>query len=741
MGNVRPRYGLSWRGVFSVWYPAPPILAYLRTPADNERGPQYAEYLLADLMQANRRRLPVSLLYTSVTGETVLALDIASSLRAPVIAAIAAHYPGVSVSDLVKTPLPSGEVYQNNLRLVPDVRALRTRGDFEDLLDREHTEPIASFLSAVGDKADGLQSSIRFSLEPCSERRRRRSRRVVATVPSFFKPWLPAWSDHLTMWANGTFLERMFVWPLILLPREALPKDSEQKLDEHLYRVRVQIEVIAPLGKKALAIKRLAKLAGAFAPFTAPGRAQFKRCRRAHRSILSASELAGLWHPPVASAQSAAMQPTDVPNLAAPVELPDCSREEESLPLGITAVGQKRMAGIRCEDRLHSLLIGKSGMGKTTLMATQIARDVQDRGVGVIDPHGDLIVDVLKTIPRHRTNDVIVLDPSDPNSPSVQPLHCDDPKLISLVTENNLASVSKVFGFDERSAPRLLHILRHTLMALVGTEYASYLNVAPMLTDKHFRKKVVNRVANPQVRRFWIEEFGQWSDRYVQESTPAILNKIGQFTTNEHLCRMFGSPDKGIDLRQMMDDGKIVLISLSQGKIGEPAARIAGSFLMSSFQNAAMSRADQQRTERRPFFLYADEYATFVNESFADTLAQARKYGLILTGAQQGISQVEKVEQTIMDAMFGNASTLVSFQVSFKDAERLASEFASGVTPEQLMQLPKYHAIARTAIDGVPSRPFVIKTFPPPVPSKHHADPEKIRRVQQRRYGHVPAAS
>jgi len=268
------------------------------------------------------------------------------------------------------------------------------------------------------------------------------------------------------------------------------------------------------------------------------------------------------------------MRCASLPHLPAPVELKNSSEEEGSLPLGRGTAGEKRLIGIRPDDRLHQLVIGKSGMGKSTLLHTQIAADVVREGVGLVDPHGDLV-----------------------------------------------------------------------------------------------------------------------------------------------------------------DDGKIVLISLSQGKLGEPAARFAGSVLMAGFQNAAMTRADTHRTDRRPFFLYADEYATFVNSSFADTLAQARKYGLYLTAAQQIISQVD---ESIMDAMFGNLSTLVTFQVAQKDAERLSAELASDATPADLMRLPKYHAIVRTAVQGVPSRPFVVATLPPPVARGHHADPKTIRRVLSRRF-RIPA--
>ena len=690
-------------------------------------------------MQANTRGLAASLLYTTVAEETVLALDVASSLLTPATTALSAHYPGVRVTGPGQNEPVEGEVHTVYLRLVPDVRSLRTTADFEDGLQRTLTEPISGLLAAVADRNDGLKTSVRFSLERVTSRQRQRARRVAALAAGSLLRWLPSLVDRIAMRANGPFWERLFVWPFWQFSAGEFERDSERKLDDHLYWVEIELSVIAPSPKQALARKRLTTLAAAFAPFTAPGSVTLQSTDRRRRSLLSAAELAALWHPPVATTLSASLRSAPLPHLPPPVELKNASQEEGSLPLGRTAVGEKRLVGIRPADRLHQLVIGKSSMGKSTLLHTQIAADVAaGRGVGLVDPHSDLVDDVLTTIPRSRTNDVVVLDPTHEASPTINPLACRCASERALVAENNLAALSKVFGFDEQSAPRLLHILRYTLLALVGTEQGSYLSIRPMLTDKQFRKRIVDRVEDAEVRSFWRDEVGNWSDRYEQEAMPAILNKIGQFTAHPDLRRMFGDPQGAIDLRQLMDDEKIVLVSLSQGKLGEQAARFAGSVLMAGFQNAAMTRADTDRQQRRPFYLYADEYATFVNSSFADTLAQARKYGLYLTAAQQIVAQVD---ESIMDAMFGNLATLVTFQVAQKDAERLAAELAEGATPADLMRLPKYHAIVRTAVDGVPTRPFVIQTLPPPQAKRQHARPATIRRVLDRRYRKTGIAS
>lgn len=679
-------------------------------------------------MEVNRRGVPLSLLYTSHRGETSLAMDLPASMVAPTRSAFVAHYPGADFITAKPQSLPS-KTWSMHLRLVPDVRSLRTWGEFEDKLSRNLTEPVTGFLEAVADRHDGLHASVSFSLEPTASRRHRRAKRVASTL-SILPLGLEDW---YAMMANGSWLERLCVLPFCWLSKPVeMPNDSAVKLDRHLFSISITLAVRGKPQQYRLARKRLTTLAAAFAPFTAPGRVTFHACRRSHRSLMSLSELATLWHLPVSLALTASMQTSELPNLPAPVELVDGSGEEGSMPLGMTAVGHKRPAAVRRSDRLHTLIIGKSGMGKSTLIHTQIARDVERQGVGLIDPHGDLVEDVLSTIPKHRTNDVLILDPADPKGLTVNPLECHDISQRALIAENNLAALSKVFGFDEQTAPRLLHILRYTLLALIGTDQASYLSLRPMLLDKQFRKRVVNQVEDAEVRSFWTDEVANWSSRYEQEAMPAILNKTGQFTAHPGLRHMFGPVVGSVRLRQAMDEGKIVLVTLSQGKIGEPAARFAGSVLMAGFQNAAMTRADTDRQQRRPFYLYADEYATFVNASFADTLAQARKYGIYLTAAQQIITQVD---DSIMEAMFGNLATLITFQVAQKDAERLAGELANEATSEELMRLPKYHAVVRTAINGVPSRPFVVKTLPSPKKTRGHASKETIRLVMARRHG------
>lgn len=669
-----------------------------------------------------------------------MALDVPDALAGTATEMVLAQYPDVNIerSTLDQIPEDHASVHRH-LRLVPDVQSLVTLDGFEDRLTRTMIDPVTSILQAVAPQNSSQQTEIRLRFIPVSKRRRLRARRIAG---QYFHSALQLWpmlADRYAKLANGSTWERVVSRPLrMVLPSSTgdIPVDVTRKLDDHLFAVSISMTVTAPVGQEVLSAKKLRQLVAALAPLSQPGRAALVPCRRPVASLLCCSELASMWHVPTALVETPQTARTAYRQLPPPVNLPEASLEnasERGMVLGRVAYGRdRRLCRVLPADRLHTLLVGKSGTGKSTLLHNMVAVDAVADGLAVVDPHGDLISDVLtQGIPRRRTNDVILFDPSANNPIKYNPLACDDPARRSLVAESLLAALRKVFGFDEASAPRLINTLRYTLLALLETDSATLLSIRPMLTDKTFRKTVVGRLQDEEVRGFWQQEVANWTDRYEKEAMPAILNKLGQFTANPYIRRVLDAPKGSINLRQVMDRRQILLANLSQGKLGEDAARMLGSLLMAGIQQAAMSRADLPKDERSPFYVYADEYATYVNESFADTLAQARKYGLYLTAAQQIIDQVD---ESIMAAMFGNCSTIVCFQVARDDAERMAEQLTGNVTPEDLQQLPKYTAVVRMAIDGVPARPFTIKTLPPPQRRKSHASPDRLTASSHRRF-------
>jgi hypothetical protein len=284
----------------------------------------------------------------------------------------------------------------------------------------------------------------------------------------------------------------------------------------------------------------------------------------------------------------------------------------------------------------------------------------------------------------------------------------------------------------------MLYILRNVLLALVEQPQATLLDVPRMLVDDAFRRHVVSHLSDQLVREFWRSEFAGWHDRYRTEAIAPIQNKVGQFLTSPLLRQVFAPSRRSLDLRQVMDGGKVLLVNLSHGRLGEDSAALLGALLVTAIEQAAKARADVPEHERRPFFLYADEFQTYAStESLAIILSQARKYRLSLCLANQ---LVDQMSPELSATVFGNVGSLCVMQVGRRDAEQLADELGGDVQPEDLIAVPKYTAVVRMLIDGEPTRPFTIRTLPPPPVSPRHATVEKLVRASRQRYAVGAAA-
>jgi hypothetical protein len=387
-------------------------------------------------------------------------------------------------------------------------------------------------------------------------------------------------------------------------------------------------------------------------------------------------------------------------------------------------------------------ILGKTGMGKTTLLESLITADIAaGRGLAVIDPHGDLAESVQQSVASARTNDVILFDAADAGHPvAFNPLACTDYRHRPLVAGAVLSTFKKLYG--ESWGPRLEHFLRNTLFTLLDMPGASLALVPRLRTDARFREQAVQRTSDPVVREFWSREFAQLAPKLQAEATAPILNKVGQFLTNPVLRHILGQPESRIQLRQIMDERKILLVNLSKGRLGDDASTLLGSFLITAVQLAAMSRADVPESRRTDFYLYVDELGCFATEAFAGILSEARKYRLNLIVANQYLAQLS---ESTLAAVFGNVGNLLVFQVGAQDAPTLAEQLGRPVEPSDLLMLPKYQAYARLLIDGQPSRPFSMRTT---APTQRRLDPRRaeiIRRVSRRRYarpvGQIVAAN
>ncbi len=381
--------------------------------------------------------------------------------------------------------------------------------------------------------------------------------------------------------------------------------------------------------------------------------------------------------------------------------------------------------GIKSKDRdRHMYVIGKTGMGKSTLLENMAIQDIRNgEGFAILDPHGGTAEHLIDFIPEDRIKDVVYFAPFDMEHPIAFNVMEDvgyDKR--HLVVSGLMATFKKIWQ-DAWSA-RMEYILTNTLLALLEYPGATLLGVNRMYTDKLYRQKVIDNVKDPVVKDFWTKEFANYGDRYTQEATPAIQNKIGQFTGNPLIRNIIGQSKSSFDIRTMMDERKILIMNLSKGLVGETNMRLLGSMLTTRIFLGAMSRADLSAPELKKlphFYFYVDEFQNFANETFAEILSEARKYKLNLIIAHQ---YIEQMEEEVRDAVFGNVGTTVAFRVGPFDAEVLETIFLPKFTKEDIVSLDKRQVYMTLMIDGVGSAPFSAVTIPPiePPPVSHREE-------------------
>jgi len=396
---------------------------------------------------------------------------------------------------------------------------------------------------------------------------------------------------------------------------------------------------------------------------------------------------------------------------------------------------QRKKFGIKLDDRRkHFYIVGKTGMGKTEMLSNMAIQDIQNgNGLAFIDPHGDIAERLLEFIPANRVNDVVYFNPADLDFPiCFNVMEKVSVELRHLVASGLMGVFKKIWP-DVWSA-RMEYILNNAILALLEYPGATLLGVNRMLSDADFRKKVVDKITDPVIKSFWTHEFARYTQRLEVEATAAIQNKVGQFISAPLIRNIIGQVESSINMREVMDSGKILIVNLSKGKIGEDSSRLLGALLITKLQLAAMSRVDIPEEKRRDFFLYVDEFQNFATESFVNVLAEARKYRLALVLANQYIAQlVDQGDSKVRDAVFGNVGTIVSFRVGAEDAEWLEKEFTPEILATDLVDLGKYNVYLKLMINGLTSHTFSAVTLPPfPRPEKTNV--EKIIKVSRERY-------
>ncbi|OIP58277.1 MAG: hypothetical protein COX79_03885 [Candidatus Levybacteria bacterium CG_4_10_14_0_2_um_filter_36_16] len=458
---------------------------------------------------------------------------------------------------------------------------------------------------------------------------------------------------------------------------------------------------------------------------------------RVHQ-ILNAQELATIWHPTgylLAGVKNISWGRTLVGEPPENLPVVTNATEEEKQDTNFFAKTEFKNAdtifGIKTADRRkHVYTIGKTGAGKSTLIANMAIDDIRKgRGIGIIDPHGDLSEIILDYIPKRRMNDVVYLEPFDTERPfALNVLEIKNKQHKDLIASGIVAIFSKIYA--DSWGPRLEYILRNTIFTLLELPGTTLLDALRILSDADYRRRVVPQITDPVIRNFWEAEFEKMSDKLRVEAISPIQNKVGQFVSSKMVRNIIGQPVSTINLEDIMNEGKILILNLSQGKLGEDNSALLGAMIITQIQLAAMNRAFMKEEDRRDFFLYVDEFQNFATRSFIKILSEARKYRLSITLANQYIDQID---EEVSKAIFGNAGTIISFVVGASDAYILTKEYAEIYTENDLVSLGKFEVVTKLSIDGMTSAPFPAITLP--LPSLKNDNRDNIIRLSKERYG------
>lgn len=655
---------------------------------------------------------------------------------------IYAQYPNVHIyedeHDYSDLDLEDKQIYSTELSLEKsDVLPIKTFPSFE-------VDPLAGItavMSSLDSKSE--QMWVQVLARPIGDKWHEKGKQFVAELkdgkkPSFKKELSKGLLD-IPLHIIGGFI------PALFGPAEAPKKEEkksgdkddkptgqqavikavEEKITKLGYGVKIRVVYIG--SDDDMARRRLQALIGGFKQFNTINLNGFV-ASRAHNdpevvrdyrarlfmdsgSILNIEELASVYHLPHKSVETPNMVWNTAKTAEPPANLPtedSAESDELSLFAATNHRGHKVKFGIKRADRgRHLYIVGQTGTGKSFLLQLLTLSDIYaNQGIAIVDPHGDFATDIMKYIPENRLKDVIYFNPADKDFPiAFNPMEVTDPNFKNNISSEIVGVLKRMF---ESWGPRLEYILRFTILALLDYPDSTMLDITRMLTDKEFRKKVIREIKDPVVKTFWVNEFASWNDKFASEAVAPVLNKVGAFTANPLIRNVVGQPKSKLNLRQIMDEGKILIVNLSQGLIGEDNASVLGALMVTKIQLAAMSRANIDRQERKPFYLYVDEFQNFATDSFAVILSEARKYGLNLTVANQYIAQMP---DTVKEAVFGNVGSIVTFRIGAGDAAYLGKYFEPTFEPGDLVKLNNQEVLVSMSISGEKSQPFSGRTL------------------------------
>lgn len=717
-------------------------LLILEIPKTNDKKELAAEQMFASLhgilrdadeLKANGgHQEHLSFEFASINGQIRFYVWVPKNLRSFVEGQIYSQYPTVQIrpaeEDYTAHEYDHSVIYTSDITLTDnDVLPIKTFQSFE-------VDPLAGITGTLAKlEATGDEMWVQILVRPIADDWHKITERWVHDVRNGKKTattyvgWLPQVFEAL--WRPPEAGDKTTTIKELSDRDKTRISEAEAKATKLGYEVKIRV---AYLGEnQTTARQQMQAIVGTFKQFNSTNLNGFRasgasfnkdsilpyRQRQFDKNnfILNIEELASVFHLPHTSVETPnivwASSKTAEPPAKLPIITGQPAIDENISAFGLTNFrGINHQFGMLRDDRSrHVYIIGQTGAGKSGLLELFALSDIfHGQGYAIIDPHGDLAVNNMRFIPGSRMHDVVYFNPADTTFPvGFNPLEVTNPEQKSNISSEVIGVLKRMFG--DSWGPRLEYILRYTILALLDRPSTTMLDIARMLTDKKFRKETLSYCTDSVVLQFWNVEFASWNDKFQAEAIAPVLNKVGAFTANPTIRNIIGQPKSTFNIRQIMDEGKILIVNLSKGLIGEDNAAILGSFLVTKIQLAAMSRSDIPNiADRRPFYLYVDEFQNFATDSFATILSEARKYGLNLTVANQYISQMT---ETVRDAVFGNVGTMISFRVSADDAPILSKQFEPQFEASDLLQMHNRHFIINMVINGEKAPAFSATTL------------------------------
>jgi len=730
-------------------------LLILEIPKTNDKKELAAEQMFASLhgilrdaaeLKANGGfQEHLSFEFASVNGQIRFYVWVPRTLRSFVESQIYSQYPTVQIreadEDYVAHERQHEIVYTSDIVLTGnEVLPIKTFQSFE-------VDPLAGITGTLAKlETTGDEVWVQILVRPIADEWHKTTEKWVSGVRAGKSSsgtkvvgWIPQLFEAL--WKPPEAGEKVTIAKELSDRDKTRISEAESKATKLGYQVKIRV---AYLGQdQTIARQQMQAIVGTFKQynstnlngFKASGGSFSKESLVPYRQrqfgtggfILNIEELASVFHLPHTNVETPnivwASSKTAEPPAKLPIITGNPSIDENISAFGLTNFrGINHQFGMLRSDRSrHVYIIGQTGAGKSGLLELFTLSDIfHNQGYAIVDPHGDLAVDNMRFIPGSRMKDVVYFNPADTAFPvGFNPLEVTNPEQKSNISSEVIGVLKRMFG--ESWGPRLEYILRFTILALLDRPSTTMLDIARMLTDKKFRKETLSYCTDSVVLQFWNVEYASWNEKFQAEAIAPVLNKVGAFTANPTIRNIIGQPKSTFNIREIMDEGKILIVNLSKGLIGEDNAAILGSFIVTKIQLAAMSRSDIPNiADRRPFYLYVDEFQNFATDSFATILSEARKYALNLTVANQYISQMT---DTVRDAVFGNVGSMISFRVSADDAPILSKQFEPQFEAGDLLQMHNRHFIINMVINGEKAPAFSATTLALP--------PEQIDNTAQ----------